>query len=563
MPPKEKKLQKVRTFHSDLKAAQGVAPAVAPEPTTSIPPPKVNLPPVLNVKRPYVPPPPPPVKPVENPPAPVSVANKSLDTALNTSISTLQKKPNYSGEDRLSVMDTDSEIMEGNIITDQKRERFKLFPAMAQAVGMWFQEGKEAIEDRAEKKRLATPMVRTIEERQEVVKKAASQSAIAPKDDHAKLAAKRPTEVAQEVPKPQPSLMIKEKAAVKPAGWSHYEGVVPAPVKSVPISEAPAVTATPLSDKAPILPPPPPKPEPAVEVAAMKPLVLSVKKSLPPPPPVQPVVSAPPPIPPPPPPISSPAPPSPKPQTPPPISSPTPQPLRFKPSPATGPSWLFYVGVVTTAVIAIGAGASGVWWFFGNNIPENSPAPVVATTNFTTLVLEDSIYKTTLSKRKIDWYSEVSNQSGGGLIVVLPIVSTANTDREAATSELITTLSWRANSAFLRSIERMNFVSYNGEPGIVLRTSSFDAAFGGILLSESELSSDLSPLFGDPVVSSYEIDTGIVPAYFVDDLSGNHDVRVLRDELENERIVYGFTSQNTLIIAPNKATFAALAERVR
>lgn len=559
-------LKKIRTFHSDMErlkpSAKSDTPTTAPSPAR----PTTPLPPLFNTKKPApvvlsTPPKPPevvtpvtpdapdikpavPTEPVKEPSAPVLLSvpqNSALSKEMSANLGTLAKTTAYSPSDKLNVMDTDSEITEGTIITDKKRERFKLLPAMAEAIKSWFSAGKENIERRVEEKRLATPTVSTIEERTDVLKMAAKQSAQAPKDDYKKLTAKLPKNLGENTVPAKPSLTITKKAPEVKPGWSHYEGKAVQP-------EAPVAVSAPLAKEPekPLAPPVIPqltvkKEEPVAKaetpIVKVEPVEIMIK--------------------------DKPAPPAPR------KWKDTPKPKSF----LKLSRFLFYTAI---AVVALGAVVGGVMltmWLLtpGDGLTPTTPiTPTnpVSVKEQTLLISADRQTELLLPRSRVPFYESIiaNSQNSGGISVVIPTIDNVAQGTPASTGDILETLAWQASPAFLRAISEMNLGTLGTTPFIVIRVTSFDTALGGLLYAEDNLSKDLSPLFGEPVTSSFDVSeegSEVRPAYFEDDVVRNHDVRVLRDELEKERIVYGFVNQNTVIITTDRGTFAALAEAIR
>jgi len=569
-------LKKIRTFHSDMERLRPRPESEVANVESTAPTPAKPIPSVLNAKKPEpeivvptpVPPPAPPKavmpepvkvttpepKPVvpEKPksqPAPPTLLsvpkNSELSKEMSESLGTLSKTTPYNPSDKLNVMDTDSEITEGTIITDKKRERFKLLPAMAEAVKSWFSEGKETIERHAEEKRLATPTVSTIEERKDVVKMAAKQSAQAPKDDYKKLTDKLPKKLTNKSAPNKPSLVITKKSPGTKPSWSHYEGKgeekIEPTIEATPAAKAPEKPLAP-----PVIPSLPVKEEPKVEtkiaVPAVKvePVALTIKSQ--------------------------------------PAKAPvrkwkeTPQPKRF----GNFSHVLFYTSSVAIVLVAVVGGVMTTMWLLGSDdgLTPTTPNGQVSQNNSVNtpeqlpLVSADRQTKLLLPRTRVAFYEDIlsSSQNSGGINVIDPTTNGAMGDTRASTSDLLDTLAWQSSPALLRAINEINFGTLGTEPFIVLRVTSFDTAFGGLLVAEDSLSQELVPLFGEPVTSTFDVsedDSTVRPAYFEDDVVRNHDVRVLRDGMEKERIVYGFVNQNTVIITTDRGMFATLAEAIR
>jgi hypothetical protein len=101
----------------------------------------------------------------------------------------------------------------------------------------------------------------------------------------------------------------------------------------------------------------------------------------------------------------------------------------------------------------------------------------------------------------------------------------------------------------------------------VLKVTSFEAAFGGLLSWESSISADLSPFFGAPVTGTFDptdrSTTQIRAPYFKDTVIANLDARILTDETQKERLVYAFLDRNTVILTVNKSALEAVINAVK
>lgn len=99
-------------------------------------------------------------------------------------------------------------------------------------------------------------------------------------------------------------------------------------------------------------------------------------------------------------------------------------------------------------------------------------------------------------------------------------------------------------------------------PFLILTSRSYGHTFNGMLQWEPTIESDLSPFFSPNVEA-------IVPAIvagdttFVDTVVQNLDVRILRDEQENIRMLYSFIDRNTVVITTNIRTLIELASRLQ
>lgn len=112
-------------------------------------------------------------------------------------------------------------------------------------------------------------------------------------------------------------------------------------------------------------------------------------------------------------------------------------------------------------------------------------------------------------------------------------------------------------------------------PFFILRVSSFERTFAGMLAWESAMRSSLSFLYPSypnaPVEIPVETATTTAvqsppvrraPASFADAVVRNHDVRVLRDADGRSLMLYGYKDKETLIIARDEAAFLELVSRL-
>lgn len=532
MEVQKNQLSRVRTFKDDLARAQGGAPEPAPAPVLAKPA-APKLPPVLVPPKPL-----PPLRPATKAgtEAPI-IEHLKADPDIEAELSTLSKRQSPIDNERLNVMDADDVVADGTIITDQKRERFKLLPAMWEATKGWVDQGQKAWEEKKARELAAVPKVSKIENRQEIVKKAAEKSALSPKDDHREVAKRLPETFPAVAPKP--SVVIKKKGPEAAPNWSHFEGQPETPI-SQPKPQAPKaaeVLAT-ISTAPPVIPPPPRKTE-AVPVAP-KPVEIKA-----------PIVA------------SAPLPPAPKPEVP--KAEP-----RFAPPPRRGfhlPAPVRYGLLALVAVGAVGGGLALTLWLLpaeGPNLVTPTPGNTILPSPGNTMVSNAKLVEIPLSSRRTDLYSTMLKTANVGDLVIF--VPTRN-GHEAATTDLLSVLSWDADAAFLRSLKSIEFGNHQGRFFMVAEVTSFDTAFGGLLSSEEDLSANLDPLFGTTVKESVATDQEgnslITIPRFRDDIADNHDVRVLEDELGNERLVYGFTDKNTLIMATDRETWSAVARLAR
>jgi hypothetical protein len=156
-----------------------------------------------------------------------------------------------------------------------------------------------------------------------------------------------------------------------------------------------------------------------------------------------------------------------------------------------------------------------------------------------------------------------------GLIQVYPVaLTTEGREGPAEAKVILEVLAPRIPGTFERSITELTFGGISAsEPFIVITATTFDAAFAGMLAWEATMSSDLAPLFGEPVGGTISPDArtvgGVTVPTFSDSIIANRSARVLVDEQGLERLVYTFINQETILITTSRTATERLVPRVR
>lgn len=154
-----------------------------------------------------------------------------------------------------------------------------------------------------------------------------------------------------------------------------------------------------------------------------------------------------------------------------------------------------------------------------------------------------------------------------------------------ATTSIIATLLAKAPDIVLRNANgsgsMAGIVNAGGSasPFFILSVSSYGNTFSGMLWWEKSMSRDLSALWGAyPALTSATASTspagsgkaGSLPATtttaratsFRDEVIGNHDARVYRDEAGRSVLLYGYWDKTTLILARNPSAFIEILQRL-
>lgn len=162
--------------------------------------------------------------------------------------------------------------------------------------------------------------------------------------------------------------------------------------------------------------------------------------------------------------------------------------------------------------------------------------------------------------------TEAVAESGRGVTQLYP---TYGENVAAPTSDVMYVLEPRVPGSFIRNLsEEMMIGSVDGDaPFIILKSNQFETSFAGMLDWEPYMSADLSPLFGTPVRATIDPTARTVgqtrTPFFIDSSIRNVDVRILYDELAEERIIYGFTDRRTIVITTTLRAMTELIERLQ
>lgn len=166
--------------------------------------------------------------------------------------------------------------------------------------------------------------------------------------------------------------------------------------------------------------------------------------------------------------------------------------------------------------------------------------------------------------------SEAGNSArppNGGVTQLYPSVFVDGLETAASTKAVMNVLDLRAPGSFIRTLDESMMMGVYGiarSPFIILKAKQFDLAFVGMLEWENNMSADLAPFFGKPVQRTLDPNartndqTG--RARFIDNTIRNYDVRILFNELGEERILYSFIDKKTILITTSGEALVTIAE---
>ena len=163
--------------------------------------------------------------------------------------------------------------------------------------------------------------------------------------------------------------------------------------------------------------------------------------------------------------------------------------------------------------------------------------------------------------------TELTRQKNG--IDYLSVILEDKPGTLATTEQVMDVLKPGAESPFFRALHPEHMFGSVGSgtrsPFLIIRSTNFDVAFAGMLSWEHSMSEDLSQFFGTPVTKTAVLKTAASPtvAHFVDALKTNRSIRILYDELGDERIVYAFVNKELIVITTNTEALSAIIEHIK
>jgi hypothetical protein len=246
-------------------------------------------------------------------------------------------------------------------------------------------------------------------------------------------------------------------------------------------------------------------------------------------------------------------------------------------------------------LLLIGSGGVYAAYLYMN---KNAPVLLVATPS--SLIASDLQVK--LSGSGLDLMRALTDQAKQQLpdssveLTYLDVSTTTAqgvTEAPASGGAFITELNLQAPDILLRNIDSSSMVGVTNADGktapfFILRVTSYERTFAGMLQWEPSMLSALSPLY--PLYPAASADTAssstsvqntasssvskpikifVPPAdptapasQFVDEVVANHSARALKDNAGRTLVLYGYADKQTLIIAGNEGTFSLLIEKL-
>ncbi|MDR3547871.1 MAG: hypothetical protein P4M11_06355 [Candidatus Pacebacteria bacterium] len=271
------------------------------------------------------------------------------------------------------------------------------------------------------------------------------------------------------------------------------------------------------------------------------------------------------------------------------------------PTPAPQPQRRSSLLVISAGIVLIIAGAGGV---FAAYRFMTATAPVAATPSISSLIVPDEkVQLSGTSTTLLAALAAQANQTTPTDTVVLTYITTATTTKQgiveapATGGALITELSLPAPDILFRNTDPSSMVGIVNDGTqtrafFILRVTSYERTFAGMLAWEPTIGKDLAalyPAYPAPVVQAPVMATStatttktsaakkvatttptqtttstslVQSPQFVDEVVSNHSARALKDSSGRTVLIYGYADQQTLIIARDEAAFTLLLARL-
>ena len=214
------------------------------------------------------------------------------------------------------------------------------------------------------------------------------------------------------------------------------------------------------------------------------------------------------------------------------------------------------------SIILFVLGTAGAWYGYSEFIRKStSPIMIGPENRFISVNTERSVELFNTSRET--FFNTISNiiesvPSGEIAHITLSEKNEEGISSDLSIEKFLKILESRAPSSLIRAIDPLfMFGSFGNSPFLLIKLTSFENAFAGMLGWEKNLAVDLGPLFTEATFLkdlSFE-------SVFTDITDRNKDARIL--SIENQTIIlYSFFDNNMLIITDNIGTLRTLIDRL-
>ncbi|MBX4181254.1 hypothetical protein KW807_00120 [Candidatus Parcubacteria bacterium] len=224
---------------------------------------------------------------------------------------------------------------------------------------------------------------------------------------------------------------------------------------------------------------------------------------------------------------------------------------------------LFMIGSFTL----IGFGLMGIWYGYGTYLKKTAPPTISIPNNrfISSAVLVNLEAATTTRQALIDKFLNATKEvPTGELRQIVLRKGPGNEATLVSTSEFLKSLRSRAPGSLVRAFDPLFMLGATGgvtsHRFLIIKLTSFENAYAGMLAWEPTLAEDLAPLFDKASLVKAITGTSV----FKDVTSRNKDVRMLTtDELPAQSVLlYSFFDNSLLIITDDLDTLRVLIDRL-
>ncbi|MDO8728855.1 MAG: hypothetical protein Q7K26_03065 [bacterium] len=219
--------------------------------------------------------------------------------------------------------------------------------------------------------------------------------------------------------------------------------------------------------------------------------------------------------------------------------------------------------LILGSVILFALGIGGAWFAYNEFVrrsatpimtaPANRFIPIDAETTLNFATTSREIFITTLT-------SAVQNVEAREIrqVVFIKKEGAKETPYLFPTSEFLEKLKTRAPGSLIRAFDPLFMFGAFGESTfLIIKLTSFENAFAGMLTWEKNLSQDIGPLFATAEL----LKNNPAELVFTDITDKNKDVRILTIK-DQPALLYSFFDNNMLIITDNIETLRVLIDRL-
>lgn len=226
-----------------------------------------------------------------------------------------------------------------------------------------------------------------------------------------------------------------------------------------------------------------------------------------------------------------------------------------------------YFFLIIGSIFFVGLGVVGAWYGYQEYLRKTAP-PVVIAPESRLISIQESVDIDATGITREALLTKISEESSSTKKGIKHLVLRRGVEATAplvSTTELLQTLKVQAPGALVRSFDPIFMLGNLGDEGggrfLIIKLSSFDNAFAGMLTWEKTLGQDLGVIFSTNT-EIQEVETG---ATFKDVIYTNKDVRVLSAGTGTSTkpvLMYSFFDNKMLIITENLETLQTIIDRL-